>query len=307
MMTSSNGKKIPRYWPYVWGIHRSPVNSPHKGQWHGTLMSSLTYAWTNSWVNNRDSGDLRRHRTHYGVTVMARNRIKRSRHEDTFAIRFLSTANRWSNLYDKILIDSEWMIWFLGLGYNLSICIRLFRLFTQPFVQAQKTSKLCVTNLCERNSPVNPWHKGPETRKCFHVMTSSRYSGTPWRAYRVCHMGCFILNHRDHSMYGLTQWETTLHCNAVSHWQSPYPEWSLTYQQFYRIPFIDPVGKNTTDINYSQRTHYVRITSLLRQNDVTTASFWRDDDVINTSCVPWVISKQGLSVNTTSTDALAPY
>ena len=24
---------FPRYWPFVRGIHRSPVNSPHKGQW----------------------------------------------------------------------------------------------------------------------------------------------------------------------------------------------------------------------------------------------------------------------------------
>ena len=24
-------KYFPRYWPFVWGIHRSPVNSPHKG------------------------------------------------------------------------------------------------------------------------------------------------------------------------------------------------------------------------------------------------------------------------------------
>ena len=28
----------------------------------------------------------------------------------------------------------------------------------------------------------------------------------------------------DHSGYGLNQWETTLHCNVVSHWLSPYPE-----------------------------------------------------------------------------------
>ena len=27
-------------------------------------------------------------------------------------------------------------------------------------------------------------------------------------------------------MYGLSQWETTLHCNVVSLWLSPYPEWS---------------------------------------------------------------------------------
>ena len=26
-------KHLPRYWPFVRGIHRSPVNSPHKGQW----------------------------------------------------------------------------------------------------------------------------------------------------------------------------------------------------------------------------------------------------------------------------------
>ena len=29
------------------------------------------------------------------------------------------------------------------------------------------------------------------------------------------------------SGYGLSQWETPLHCNGVSHWQSPKPEWSL--------------------------------------------------------------------------------
>ena len=34
-------KKNPRYWPFVRGTHRSPVNSPHKGQWHGALIFSL--------------------------------------------------------------------------------------------------------------------------------------------------------------------------------------------------------------------------------------------------------------------------
>ena len=31
----------PRYWPFVRGIHRSPVNSPRKGQWRGAFMFSL--------------------------------------------------------------------------------------------------------------------------------------------------------------------------------------------------------------------------------------------------------------------------
>ena len=31
-------KHFPRYWPFVRGIHRSPVDSPHKGQSHVALM-----------------------------------------------------------------------------------------------------------------------------------------------------------------------------------------------------------------------------------------------------------------------------
>ena len=63
-------KHFPRYWPFVRGIRRSAVNSPHKGQWRGALMLSLIYAWINNWVNKREAGDLRRHRAHYDVIVM---------------------------------------------------------------------------------------------------------------------------------------------------------------------------------------------------------------------------------------------
>ena len=61
---------FPRYWPFVRGIHRSPVNSPHKGQWRGAFMFSLICAWINRWVNNREAGDLRRYPAHYEVIVM---------------------------------------------------------------------------------------------------------------------------------------------------------------------------------------------------------------------------------------------
>ena len=63
-------KHFPRYWPFVRGIHRSPVNSPHKGQWRGALMFTLICVWINGWVNNREAGDSRRHRAHYDVIVM---------------------------------------------------------------------------------------------------------------------------------------------------------------------------------------------------------------------------------------------
>ena len=61
---------FPRYWTFVRGIHRSPVNSPHKGQWRGALMFSLICARINRWANNRKAGDLRRCRSHFDVIVM---------------------------------------------------------------------------------------------------------------------------------------------------------------------------------------------------------------------------------------------
>ena len=63
-------KHFPRYWPFLQGIHRSPVNFHHKGQWRGALMFSLICAWINHWVKNNEAGDWRRYRAHYDVTVM---------------------------------------------------------------------------------------------------------------------------------------------------------------------------------------------------------------------------------------------
>ena len=74
VMVSLNGT-FPRYWPFVRGIIRSPVNSPHKAQWCGALMFSLICAWINGWVNNRGAGDLGRHRAHYDVTVIGKSVI----------------------------------------------------------------------------------------------------------------------------------------------------------------------------------------------------------------------------------------
>ena len=50
----------------------SPVTGEfaHKGQWRGAFTFSLICTWINGWVNNREAGDLRRHRAHYDVTVL---------------------------------------------------------------------------------------------------------------------------------------------------------------------------------------------------------------------------------------------
>ena len=59
-------KYFPRYWPFLRGIHRSLVDSPHKG---------ITICW----ANNRDAGDLRRHHAHYDVTVIERTQQRHIR------------------------------------------------------------------------------------------------------------------------------------------------------------------------------------------------------------------------------------
>ena len=57
---------LPLYWPFVKGPGEFPA------QWPVTraLKFSLICSWINNWVNNREAGDLRRHRGHYDVIVM---------------------------------------------------------------------------------------------------------------------------------------------------------------------------------------------------------------------------------------------
>ena len=68
-------KHFPRYWPFVRRIHRSRVNSPHKGQWRGALMFPLICAWIDGCLNG-EAGDWRRHRANYD-DVMLRCIIQR--------------------------------------------------------------------------------------------------------------------------------------------------------------------------------------------------------------------------------------
>ena len=81
-------KHFPRYWPFVRGIHRSPVNFPRKGQWRGALMFSLICAWINGY---REAGDLRRHRAHYDVIVMRFALLPHSHYLSAFSDMLSST------------------------------------------------------------------------------------------------------------------------------------------------------------------------------------------------------------------------
>ena len=109
-------KHFPRYWPFVRGFHRSPVNSPHKGMWRGALMFSLICARINGWVNNREAGDLRRHRAHYDVIVMFCGRISITPISVTQTHNGYKYSVKCSGKFIKVDIAvSQWMV---GLNFD---------------------------------------------------------------------------------------------------------------------------------------------------------------------------------------------
>ena len=74
-----------------------------------------------------------------------------------------------------------------------------------------------------------------------------------WTTYGLCL--CLYSNYsclfRDHFVYGLSQWGMTLHCNVLTHWLSPYTEWSLLVcslllklgpERFLSISLVSPLG-----------------------------------------------------------------
>ena len=101
-------KNFPRYWPFVRGIHRSPVNYPHIGQWRGALMFSLIWSWMNDWVNNREAGGVRRHSAHYDVTVMLRFVVFCCGWAQVDFTHILSMCERWVLRLALVMVASSW-------------------------------------------------------------------------------------------------------------------------------------------------------------------------------------------------------
>ena len=105
-------KHFPRYRPFVRGNHRSSVNSPHKGQWRGALMFSLNCARINGWVNNRETGDLRRHLAYYDVPpnsmLLSRNGSDKNIHRYHHRNHSLYAPSQWeTTVYCNVV--SHWL------------------------------------------------------------------------------------------------------------------------------------------------------------------------------------------------------
>ena len=136
-------KHFPRYWPFVRGIHRWPVNSPHKGQWRRDLMFSLIYAWTNGWINTRDAGDLRRHHAHYGVTVMRTkwSRLQMSWNDMESMRGYYANYLKWDDISELV---------FIGYAY-LHLCAPVWvrnkrKWCSVSFIVLHRTTKLVDMN-----------------------------------------------------------------------------------------------------------------------------------------------------------------
>ena len=78
-------KRFPRYWPFVRGIHRWPVNSLHKGQWRGALVffylllnKQLSKQWWWWWFET-PSPPLWRHCNEWGDATADTNTVRECR------------------------------------------------------------------------------------------------------------------------------------------------------------------------------------------------------------------------------------
>ena len=144
-------KHFLRYWSFVRGIHRSPVNSPHKGQWRRALMFSLIFVWTNGWADHRDAGDLRRHRAHYNVIVM--HIITLKSHDRKSPANGREKPNI-SRLRDFVRFN------------NKEVCRLVYRCrgFISVNIMLMMTSSngniSALLAICVGKSPVNSPHKG---------------------------------------------------------------------------------------------------------------------------------------------------
>ena len=104
---------------------------------------------------------------------------------------------------------------------------------------------------------------------------------------------------RDHSGYGISQWEKALHSNAFSHCPSPYPEWSprtRTHVGIVNKPYetiIDYISLETKMMWHSQTRGILLSISRNRFIDVIVA-------VVKLNLVKSLFIKRKRKIDTTT-------
>ena len=181
------------------GIHRSSVNSPHKGQWRGTLMFSLICLWIKGWVNNHEAGELRRHGAYYDViVVLIRKALQALCEVDSPHIWPRQTAEQTEDLP---------VIWntmmFTGRHRNI---LERRQYLTRIIKVLLKFVWFClvVTHYVSLSSCNN------QSRFAINCLWLH------WGWVGVS--GLHGISSRADSRLALSQWETSVQSNAVSHW-----------------------------------------------------------------------------------------
>ena len=129
MITSSNGN-IFRITGALCGEFTGESSSQRPVK---ALMFTLICVWTKDWVQNRDAGDLRRHRAHYDVKVMT---IEYAQQTCTDSARYISlNVQQWR--YMQVIV---------GLNYGLVI------LDTKPLPGWSSAMTACTEYRCQQVS-----------------------------------------------------------------------------------------------------------------------------------------------------------
>ena len=142
-------KHFPRYWPFVRGIHRLPVNSPHKDQWRGALMFALICDWINSWVNNSEAGDFRRHCAHYDVMIHINTKFRIICERFILPYLLIHSSNQLAQIGTVPVIDNHFEKFGLSTDQNILYFVNPAR---QPMYHAYLTVWIPVRNkIVEKN------------------------------------------------------------------------------------------------------------------------------------------------------------
>ena len=128
-------------------------NSPHKGQWRGALVFSLICTWIKGcWENNHEAGDLKRHRTHYDVTVMKNQRYPSKSDFVNFNL-FCDIYN--SSIRQYLYFYAVWNgmvlwilhIWIIDIHWYLQSSVQSFAPYPYPILPA------CTSEIAEEFAP----------------------------------------------------------------------------------------------------------------------------------------------------------
>ena len=104
-------KNFTRYWPFVRGIHRSPVNSPHKGQWRGALMFSFICVWINGWEVEKTIVRLVIWDAIAPIVTSLQWKLGIGEYSIMMLVKFRTSANQkhWSWSYDESELCTPWL------------------------------------------------------------------------------------------------------------------------------------------------------------------------------------------------------